>query len=476
MSKSNILAGSNVYISRLAEPAFDSEFIKQIQDYKLLKKLDNRRKADTRVAVFTKEQEKILEIETRCIYAKKDPCWGFSKKKNRAVSACINDSCPKIFECNPKYNKLDAEYWKPSDADFYSYGDPKKMKYYYIVDMISDEEMSLYSSNLEYDGPVYPVDDPKESYIYKPETKIDPQTGKKMVVIGYRWMITDNARYENEELVPLWGFVNEIESEKKHDYLPKKAKRIEKIQNKESVLNGNDSILNDKDKCEKKVFESIISEIKLIKLEKNSFGQGKTVMVFSNQAEMALASGTLLINEIEHGLVLDDEIKLCLIDDFNKYNDRDIVLVSENVLRDGCKANLLNSWKALSEKKSIVKLLVGEREHYLFKASDSVRWTCVNMYGITHVCIDIEDIVLDKRLDTGIFRIYLERDSNCYRVLDDQGNLIGHTTEKFISLLKEFKDNDDIVEMPELIDGISLKIRNDVFEVLGIGHLKFLEY
>ena len=127
MKSSNIVAGSNVFLSREDDPRLDEEFIAQIQDYNRLKGIAERRKVDYRIAGFSNIQEEILRAEMRCCYAKNDPCWGYVKKRNRVVSACINVECPNIKKCNPTYSPTEAKYWIPSDAEKKMYGDPEKL-------------------------------------------------------------------------------------------------------------------------------------------------------------------------------------------------------------------------------------------------------------------------------------------------------------------------------------------------------------
>ena len=237
MPESNIVAGSNVFLFRTDQPWWDPQFVAQIDDYQLLKAVEARQ-TDYRVARFSKKQLSIIETDLRCVYAKTDPCWGYSNEKKRVVSACINGKCPKIKECNPNYSPDEAAYWKTSNNEEQAYGFPRKQPRYYIVDMVSDEEMTRYYSNPKNEGFEYSV--PRspvladEKYDSNRKTKIDPATGRKMVVVGYNWMITDNASYESEELIPIWGYVEEVE-EKKQPVTRKRAKRIEKLEEPRSI-------------------------------------------------------------------------------------------------------------------------------------------------------------------------------------------------------------------------------------------------
>lgn len=46
----------------------------------------------------------------------------------------------------------------------------------------------------------------------------------------------------------------------------------------------------------------------------------------------------------------------------------------------------------------------------------------------------------------------------------------------FVKLIKSLKEMDQISSLPQEIKGISLKVVGGKTEILGMGHLKFIEY
>ena len=491
MMKSNVVANSNVFLIRTDDPNKDPDFVAQIEDYKLLKDIHSKAHGDIRGTLFTEKQRDILKTELRCVYAKNDPCWGYSAKQKRIISACINGECPKIKQCNPKYSERIASYWVTTDDEKMLYGRPDKQPKYYIVDMISDEEMMRYDSDpinggFEYPVPKNPVlKNKKDNIEPKQKTKIDPKTGRKMVVIGYKWMITDNASYESEELLPIWGFVDETEEKKKSVEI-KKAKRIEKKRRSEpekrlSGVTKDKDVNSDyarKEEFEKSVSESISREIKLTDLDSDYIGTNKIILLLDNPAELSFVSSTLLINGIDHGIIHDADIKLALIDDYNRYSDYENVMISSTAIKSGCKESNVGAWKVLSQRKEIIQLLIADREYYQFSNNGKVRWTCRNMYGVTHVCVDRSDIKDTEMLPDGLYpaSIVYEDDNNSFMVVEKNGNLLGHLRREFVDLIDALKQSDEITGSPAVIKGISLNVVNGDAEILGMGNLKFIEY
>ena len=487
MQESNIVAGSNVYLSRTESPFWDPDFVAQVQDYKLLKYISSKRQTDNRVAAFSGNQGEILRTEMRCIYAPKDPCWGYVKERKRVLSACINGECPKIYECNPKYTAEDAAYWVTTDEERKQYGNPDKQPRYYIVDMISDEEMTRYDSNPKNEGYEYPVPknpvlkDKRDTIESEPKTKIDPRTGRRMVVVGYKWMITDTSDYQNEELIPIWGFVEEVE-ERKQPTVRKKAKRIEKKQiveqpKRKPVLEEKtpDPDYARKDDFEKAVASHISGEIKLTDVDEDSISAG-TVILLDNLAELAFVSSTLLVSEIKHGIKAESGIMLSLIDDYEKFADRPNVMISNTVLKSGCKESNVGSWKALSQKEEIERLNISDRDYYQYKYDNGSRWTCRNMYGVTHVCVSTDDVKDIDNLSDGIYSVSLVDDGDTYMILDKSGTPMGHLGGSFVEVINSLKKDEEISGTPAVIKGISLSIAGGKLDILGMGHLKFIEY
>ncbi len=484
MSESNIVAGSNVFLIRTEQPWWDPEFVAQIDDYQLLKAVEARQ-ADYRVARFSKKQLSIIETDIRCVYAKNDPCWGYSNEKKRVVSACINGNCPKIKECNPNYSSKEGAYWKTTYSEAEAYGKPKRQPRYYFVDMVSDEEMTRYYSNprnegFEYSVPRSPVlkdekDDPSR------KSKIDPATGRKMVVVGYDWKITDNASYESEELIPIWGYVEEVE-EKKQPVFRKRAKRIEKLEEPRPIKKKTTRTITEnsdferKEEFEKKVSEAVTDEIKLTDVDEEFLEEGNCIILLDNLAELAFVSSTLLVSGIEHGIRSDSGVMLALIDDYEKYSDRQQILISNTTLKSGCKEINVKSWKALSQRTDITNLQIGSHEYYCFVHESINRWTCRNMYGVTHVCIENDDISDIEGLDDGMYPVTLYEDGNVFGISRKNGEVIGHLGKSFVDVIEALKQTGEIDGTIAFIKGLSIRVLNGQVDVLGMGHLKFEEY
>lgn len=477
MQQSNIVAQSNVYPFKKDLPWYDSEFVSQVEDYTLLKKIFFL----IHTVEPTPKQEEIMRTETRCMYAKNDPCWGYSDKAKKAVCACINGKCPKgIYLCNPNYTDEDRKYWKTSKEDKALYGNPKNRKelpYYYLVDLISEEEMQKYDENAANDyvwkHPVDHSDKDKDSSNDK-EYMIDPVTGKKMVVVGYEWKTTDNS-YDTISLVSIWGFVDEIEETKK-PIVVKRAKKIEKLKKVEPLKK---SIFNsdlDREKVEKSVLEKITDTVKLIDLTVDQLKNERVVMFLDNPAELSFVSSTFVVSGIEHGIISDSNIRLALIEDINNFSDIQTVLVSSTVIKNECNDERVMAWDILSKKSKLLKLEISEREYYLFNKSDISRWTCRNMYGVTHVCVEPGDIEDFEKLQDGLYQVSIVEGGKSYMISDKNGNPLANLNKKFSDLIEALKNNDEISGTPAVIKGITLKINNGKIDILGMGHLKFVEY
>lgn len=490
MKNSNIIAGSNVFLSHNDDPRHDPAFVSQIQDFARLKGISNRRQVDSLVADFTAPQEKILKTEMRCIYAKNDPCWGYVKSRGKVECACINGDCPNIFKCNPHYSQASSSYWVTSTAEKQLYGDPDKLRWYYIVDMISDEEMGRYTSlpvntGRNHPVPVNPV--PKDKVPKTaPKTRVDPATGKRQFVVGYRWMITDNASYENERLVPIWGSVEELEEEQKPTIFRKKSRRIEKKQvsstvsqlfNNSTGLTALNADFYNKDEFEKTVTRNITEVVKLTDIEPGLIDNTDTVILLDNPAELAFVSAAFLVNDIKHSLTNTKGVQLALIDDYAQYDNVSYVMVSSTVLKHGCTPDNVTAWKKLAQRKELLKLQISEREYYKFTyAADTSRWTCRNMYGVTHVCIGSKDIQNPAVHADGLYPVSIVSHGDTFKVVKKSGTCIGEASKSFSELIKALIKFGEIPGVPASINGVSIQISRGKTEVLGMGHLKFIEY
>ena len=487
---SNIAADSNVYLSREDDPRRDPDFLAQIQDYDRLKKIADRKKIDYKIPKFSKTQETIINQGMRCTYAKNDPCWGYSKKTDRYICACINSDCPKIMACNPNYSPEDEKNWQPSDADKQAYGDPKKQRLYYLVDMISDEEMRRYESTPKNEGLEYTI---SNSYVSpakqeKPQQEnhyiIDPVTKKKRVVVGYRWVITDNASYESDGMIPIWGFVDGINS-KTGTAVKRKAKRIEKkdiLPFKANNVKSAETIpspdYTKKEELENAVTAVISDAIKLTDLDANYFSNRKeSLVLLDNPAELAFVSGVFLVNEIEHGIKTDLSVRLAVIDDYPKYRDCKQIMVSNTVLKKGCSQTNVAAWESLAEQSEITQLNIAERDYYRFSyGKQECRWTCRNMYGVTHICVNPTDIIEMIHLPDGSYPVSLIEDSKTYRIVTEDGKIQGRLGNSFVGLINALKESGEVAFSPNRIIGLSIQVKNGIVEFLGMGHLKFTEY
>lgn len=497
MMDSNIIADSNVYLTREDNSWLDPEFVSQVMDYDLLKKYADRHKYAPHIPLLSSGQMRIIHSGIRCTYAKNDPCIG-PVKGGRVKNRCINIECPGLYDrpksawkgCNPGLTEEYVKQWTPNPEDKKLYGNPMNLRRYYIVDMVSDEEMSRYVSTPKSDGFVYPV--PKNPVLPNPQDKrpgeqnyrIDPINGKKMVVVGYRWVITDNASYENEQLLPIWGYVEEAD-EIAEPVVRHKAKRIQKKQDVQQrkktgkkVAEGHDPDYERKEEYEKAVAAAIIDEIKLTDVDPETISEEEDLVVLlDNPAELAFVSGTFLVSAISHGIVTDQPIKLALIDDYEGFINIENVMISNTALKRGCKETNVQAWKALAKRNDITQLHVAERDFHKFEYGDQEsRWTCRNMYGVTHVCVEEADLCEMKSFPDGTYPASLVDDKSTYMILDKNGELLGRLGESFVRLIDALKQVKEISGTPAIINGISLQVKDGKTDFLGMGHLKFIEY
>lgn len=486
MEVSNIIAGSNVCMSREDNPFWDTDFVGLVEDYALLKYISSRRQVDGRVCELSKKQRAILRTEKRCVYAKSDPCWGFVVSQNKVVSACINGECPRIYECNATYTPEQSAFWKTSEEERSTYGAPELLREYYIVDMISDEEMRQYVADPENDGrefsarnPVIP--DEKKEERKEVLTKIDKLTGRKMVVVGHRWVITDNASYENESLEPIWGFADEVEE--RRPISRKKAPKIEQISSEillqsqkihSSGFEGTE--IKKIEKYVDTVKKSICSKKKLTSLESDDYELKNSVIVCVNDAEKAYVSSMLLRNAIEHGYDSSDDIKIVGIGEFIQADcDREVWLTGTSITGDYVDV-LEEKWELLSTKSRVNELQVPSREYFEFSYLDRTRWCCRNMYGVTHVCFGTEDMEFFDKLPNGLYHISLLEDTDSYLIQQNDGGCLGRTSKDFVEVIYELIKAGEIASKPNAINGMSIKVCNDKEYVLGMGHMEFVEY
>lgn len=105
-----------------------------------------------------------------------------------------------------------------------------------------------------------------------------------------------------------------------------------------------------------------------------------------------------------------------------------------------------------------------------------IRIFCRNMYGVTHVCVTTDDIKEIDKLEDGLYPVSLVEDGDSYVLLRKNGDLLGHLGIDFVNLIKSLKSQNQIASTPQVIKGISLKVVDGNVEILGMGHMKFIEY
>lgn len=167
---------------------------------------------------------------------------------------------------------------------------------------------------------------------------------------------------------------------------------------------------------------------------------------------------------------------ISLIDDYEKYSDWPNVMVSNTVLNRGCKESNEESWKVLAKKEEIERLNISDREYYYYKYDNGCRWTCRNMFGVTHVCVKTDDVKDIDRLADGIYSVSLVDDGDTYMILDESGTQMGSLRKAFKEVINSLKKDEEISGTPSKIEGISLSVTEGKIDILGMGHLKFIEY
>ncbi len=478
---SNILLGSNVYKVEKDTPIRDAEFVKQIQDYDVLKSLESYRGYDSSSVQFDSRQEEILKIGLRCKYAKNDPCWGYDAEKKRATCVCINGDCPEIYECNKDYAPQDADDWKMKKEDEILYGKPSKQRIQYFVDMVSDSEMGLYKIDQHNEGLEYSTKNPVRNDENEPETMVDPITGRKMVAVARKWQIIDNSDYQGEELVNIWKVVDDIPVRKERKF--KKAAKIKKLEDLNTGKNIFESMHkgqvlknlidnNVKESYEKNVQDSISCEVSFMELIESYNNGDKWIIITVNSAERAYISSMLMKNEILHGFGMDDEVQLTTIEDFENDLEKTVIVTSA-LSKCGCKESTIKGWKALADIENIIKIDIPDREYYQFIYDDNnSRWTCRDLYGIKHLCIKDEDI---EELDFGSDGLYpISIADNM--VISEYGDAIGGVSEQFKRLIEALVESREIEAVPREIEGMFVNVKDGIHVVLGMGHMKFNEY
>ena len=203
MGRSNIIGESNVYPCK-GNPLTDQEFVKHVKDYEHIKTIHKMKESRRTFVHLTEKQSQLLEIEMRCVFLRDrpDPCWGYIEGQG-IRSRCIEGKCPRILKCNPTYTKEQAEYWTMTEDARVQYGRPDKQKKYYLVDLVSDQEMFKYISDSKGVGLEHPMIKDSE-----PENMKKEKNGRRKVVIGFEEIYFGDA---DNQLSPIWGYVDDIE-------------------------------------------------------------------------------------------------------------------------------------------------------------------------------------------------------------------------------------------------------------------------
>lgn len=462
MYQSNIVAGSNVFVSHCNDPRHDEGFVRQVQNYFRLKEIADSRTHDQRIAPLDQGQQELLKTEMRCAYAKNDPCWGYKTSEKKIVSDCINEQCPRIRRCNPQYSGEAARYWRMTSQERDLYGDPGSLRSFYKVDMISEEEMLRYDACSQKEGRKYPLmRDPalkkKEAEnIRDVRTRMNPETGRREVVVGHRWMITDNAGYESEELCPIWGVVDEV---KERAFPP--GRKSTRIKEKPEQAGRKE-----------RAASAVRDEISLTAPEKLELGQGKYVLVSANPAEMAYVSRMLLRGDIRHGFDESSDICLMLAEEYASVGEDRTVVITDAALRSEYGGRWLGTDR-------VFRAVLPGREYYEFKQiSGESRWCCRNLYGVTHVCIKPEDTEFFEAFWEGEESIVMIARGAGYliKVAGTKGAVIGRMKEAFTAFLMELVAKGEIEEKPARIRGIRISREEGKTCIYGMGHLIFSGY
>lgn len=494
MNTSNIIIGSNIYPCK-ESPLRDQDFVNQIEDYNYIQQINKMRLLSSYNIQLTQKQEQLLKIEMRCVYAKKDPCWGYIDGQG-IRSRCIEGCCPQIMKCNPTYTSEQKRYWTMTDEVVAQYGRPDKQKKYYLVDLISDEEMLRYSSDAKGVEKEYPfiVDSVKESV--KP-------SGRRQVIIGYEETYFGDA---DNQLSPIWGYVDDSEDagpivKSKYGsttiYKHQKATEQSEIKKKKIDVKKTDqkTVEVPKPKAtielteeKKKAYEMIVKaklseEYKLTEISNELISQissdAKVTVILANEAELAYVSSMFQQSGINHDVeVVDGNNSVCLWNADTKQIivSRGTVLISSEFVNIGCSLERESSWKAVSKENKLVELSVTGRDFFNFATDYGDRWGCRNLYGATHITVRSEDLNLSEYILTET-KITLMKDKKNYTILSNSNaELLGTTTERLWSALEALKKTNEISEFPRVISGLLLVNSGKGIKIKGIGHMKFDEY
>lgn len=503
METSNIIGGSNVYPCK-GSPLSDQEFVNQIEDYNYIRTINKMQEFRQSSVHLTKKQSQLLEIEMRCVYAKHDPCWGYVNGQG-IRSRCIEGRCPRIKTCNPTYTSDQKAYWTMTEEAKALYGRPDKQKKYYLVDLVSDEEMSRYIADPKGAGVEFPpIPDSKPKTSEKQKLK-----GRRLVIIGYEETYFGDA---DNQLSPIWGYVDDSEDDGPlvtHQYGSRKEMvhaNARKVGEKAKKKKVNIEVKPETKKTEiveepKKPVIVALDEDKKLRYEKavkdrvgishqlteiteeliKELSYGKILnIILSNEAEMAYVSSMLLQANVAHDMELcDGKESVCLWKAQTKKIkfSSGVTLISSAFIKQGCSLETETVWAGLGNATEINEVVVSGRDFFDFEGKDKQqRWGCRNLYGATHLAIQNEDISLSTTIDEEQ-PVSLMKDNRNYIILSKKNaEQLGVTTDNLWGALERLKKSDEISEFPRLIAGLVLAKTSSGYEIKGIGHMKFDEY
>lgn len=208
----------------------------------------------------------------------------------------------------------------------------------------------------------------------------------------------------------------------------------------------------------------------------NEIDKPKICFVLNNPAECAFISEQLLKINIQHSInaITSERIIVYSVHDLKIINSNIEYLISNSVLQSDS-IRELSKFKNIQEIKSFHIIDMGDHEFSELKLASGCRWICRNSYSVTHVNINIEDIEELNLHSDGIYPISFVEDENSYLILSKNGAFLGRLKEEFVDVIDDLKASDEIVASPAVINGISLRITGDKIEILGMGHLKYIE-
>lgn len=497
MNTSNIIGGSNIYPCK-GNPLRDQNFVNQIEDYVHLQKIYKTQRVGIVGIQFTKKQMQLLEIEMRCVYAKDDPCWGYINGKGIGCK-CIEDRCPQIKNCNPTYSLEQKKEWTMDNVSKKIYGYPDDQRKYYLVDLVSDEEMSRYISEPHGEAMEHSV------LIDFQEEEQKQAQGRRLVIIGFEDTYFGDA---DNQLSPIWGYVDDSEdtgvmvrsrygstkeviksNTEKHFETSKicvaNEDKTKEISVAKDVEETSKQVL-DKEKC--KLYQNNLKNklgdtYQLTELNEKLVSQfsDETVLniVLANEAEMAYVSSMLIKADIDHNIEKITSKESVILWNSNskeiELND-ERTFVSSTFIEQECNFDNEKAWEQLLKPSCINELSVTGREFFEFNDTNNVkRWGCRNLYGATHLSLRATDLDLETSISS-TEEIVLLKDVNEYIIVSSRAEQLGTSTNNLWQALQSLKENDEISEFPRLISGIYVTRTESGLEIKGIGHMKFDEY